>query len=417
VQGQEDCKIIIQDGDSMTTVLNVAERMRQIKPSPTLAVNAKAKALKASGADILNFSVGEPDFDTPPHVCAAGKEAIDQGFTRYTAVPGIPELREAIAERLKTDKGWAYEADQIQVSCGGKHGLYNMAQSLFGPGDEVIVPTPYWVSYPPILELAGAKPVFLTLSDADNFDINERELQKCASPRTKGIILNSPSNPTGAIFSNKALRSVADMALENKWAVVSDDIYDTIVYEGGELPHILNVEPKLMDQTLVLNGVSKSFAMTGWRIGYTAGPKHIIAAMNKIQSQSTSNASSIAQKAALAAVSGSQDFPARMKEAFVPRLDFIMAKLENIPNVTCVRPKGAFYVFPNLSAYYGKAFKGKVINNSVEMADFFLDEALIASVPGAAFGADAFVRFSFATSMDIIEEGMNRLEEALLKLA
>ncbi len=400
----------------MTTILNVAERMLQIKPSPTLAVNAKAKALKASGADILNFSVGEPDFDTPAHVCAAGKDAIDQGFTRYTAVPGIPELREAIVDRIKVDKGWTYGADQIQVCCGGKHGLYNMAMSLFGPGDEVIVPTPYWVSYPPIIELAGATPVLLPLSDTDNFDIKESELKKCATPRTKGIILNSPSNPTGAIFSNEALRSVADMALENKWAVISDDIYDTIVYEDGPLPHILNVEPKLMDQTLVLNGVSKSFAMTGWRIGYTAGPKHIIAAMNKIQSQSTSNASSVAQKAALAAVLGPQDFPVKMKEAFVPRLDFIIDKLESIPDVTCVRPKGAFYVFPNLSAYYGKSFNGKVIGNSVDMADFFLDEALIASVPGAAFGADDFVRFSFATSMDIIKEGMRRLEEALMKL-
>jgi aspartate aminotransferase len=391
--------------------------MRQIKPSPTLAVNAKAKALKASGADILNFSVGEPDFDTPPHVCAAGKEAIEQGFTRYTAVPGIPELREAIADRIRTDKGWNYEPEQIQVCCGGKHGLYNMAQSLFGPGDEVIVPAPYWVSYPPIIELAGATPVLLPLSDKDGFDIKESELKKCATPRTKGIILNSPSNPTGAIFSNEALRSVADMALEHKWAVISDDIYDTIVYEEGPLPHILNIEPELMEQTLVLNGVSKSFAMTGWRIGYTAGPKHIIAAMNKIQSQSTSNPASISQKAALAAVSGPQDFPAIMRDAFVPRLDFIVNKLENIPGVTCVRPKGAFYVFPNFSAYYGKAFHGKVIKNSVDMADFFLDEALVASVPGAAFGADAFVRFSFATSLDVIQEGMRRIEEALMKLA
>lgn len=400
----------------MTTILTVAKRMQQIKPSPTLAVNAKAKALKASGADVLNFSVGEPDFDTPEHVCAAGKEAIDQGFTRYTAVPGIPELREAIVQRIKDDKGWSYDPDQIQVCCGGKHGLFNMAQALFGPGDEVIVPTPYWVSYPPIIELAGAKPVFLPLSDVDGFDISSSGLEKCITPRTKGIILNSPSNPTGAIFSNEALRKVADMALENKWAVISDDIYDTIVYEDGPLPHILNVEPKLMEQTLVLNGVSKSFAMTGWRIGYTSGPKHIIAAMNKIQSQSTSNATSISQKAALAAVLGPQDFPVKMKDAFVPRLDFFMERLASIPQVTCVRPKGAFYVFPNLSAYYGKSFNGKVIENSVDMADYFLDEALVASVPGAAFGADDFVRFSFATSMDVIEEGMKRLEEALLKL-
>lgn len=397
-------------------MIAIAERMKQIKPSPTLAVNAKAKALKASGADVLNFSVGEPDFDTPAHVCEAGKKAIDDGFTRYTAVPGIPELRQAIVDRYKSDRGWEYEPDQVQVCCGGKHGLYNMAQALFGPGDEVIVPTPYWVSYPPIIELAGAKPVFLNLSDKDAFDINHEELQKCVTERTKGIILNSPSNPTGAIFSEAALANVGKLAIENNWVIITDDIYDTIVYEDGILPHILDVDPRLKEQTLILNGVSKSFAMTGWRIGYTLGPKHIIAAMNKIQSQSTSNASSVAQKAAMAAVVGSQDFPIEMKKAFIPRLDFVIAKLEEIPGVTCVRPKGAFYVFPNFSVYYGKEFKGKKIENSVDMADYFLDEALVASVPGAAFGADDFVRFSFATSMEILAEGMERVKNALAKL-
>jgi aspartate aminotransferase len=400
----------------MTETIQIAERMKQIKPSPTLAVNAKAKALKAAGADILNFSVGEPDFDTPEHVREAGKDAIDSGFTRYTAVPGIIELRQAIVDRFKEDKGWSYEPEQIQVCCGGKHGLYNMAQALFGPGDEVIIPTPYWVSYPPIIELAGATPVLLPLSDKDGFDINPDALQQCVTPRTKGIILNSPSNPTGAIFSEQALESVGRLALDNNLVIITDDIYDTIVYEEGSLPHILSVDPKLMDQTLVLNGVSKSFAMTGWRIGYSAGPKHVIAAMNKIQSQSTSNASSVAQKAALAAVSGSQDFPATMKKAFVPRLDFVIQKLEGIPGVTCVRPKGAFYVFPNFSSYYGKTFNGKTIADSVAMADYFLDEGLVASVPGAAFGADEFVRFSFATSMEILADGMQRIETALSKL-
>jgi len=391
--------------------------MAQIKPSPTLAVNAKAKALKASGADILNFSVGEPDFPTPDHVCGAGKEAIDAGFTRYTAVPGIPELREAIAQRFKADKGWQYAPEEIQVSCGGKHGLYNMAQALFGPGDEVIIPTPYWVSYPPIVELAGAKPILLPLLEEDGFDINPERLAALISDRTKGIILNSPSNPTGGIFSEASLSEVARMAITHDMVVISDDIYDTIVYEEGELPHILNVDERMKERTLVLNGVSKSFAMTGWRIGYTAGPKHVIAAMNKIQSQSTSNASSISQMAALAAVQGPQDFPAKMKEAFVERLDIIMERLDAIPEVTCVRPKGAFYVFPNMRAYYGKSDGSKVIGGSVEMSDYLLDAAMIASVPGAAFGADEFVRFSFATSLEIIEEGMARLAKALSKLS
>lgn len=400
-----------------TEIISLAERVKQIKPSPTLAVNAKAKALKAAGADILNFSVGEPDFDTPAHVREAGKKAIDEGFTRYTAVPGIPELREAIARRFAEDRGWIYEPEQIQVCCGGKHGLYNMAQALFGPGDEVLVPTPYWVSYPPIVQLAGATPVEVPLSEENDFDLTEELLAHYATPKTKAIILNSPSNPTGAVFSAQALEAVAKMALAKGWLVISDDIYDTIVYGDGKLTHILDVDKRLAGQTLVLNGVSKSFAMTGWRIGYTAGPKGIIAAMNKIQSQSTSNPTSISQKAALAAVSGPQDFPRMMRDAFVPRLEFILSALAAIDGVTCVRPKGAFYVFPNVSAYFGRSFNGKVIANSVDLADYLLDEAMLATVPGAAFGADAFIRFSFATSMGIIEEGMKRLAVALDRLA
>ncbi len=400
----------------MSEILSIAQRMQQIKPSPTLAVNAKAKALRASGADVLNFSVGEPDFDTPDHVRAAGKEAIDQGFTRYTAVPGIPELREAVCKRLAADRGWSYEPEQIQVCCGGKHGLYNMAQALFGPGDEVIIPTPYWVSYPPIVELAGATPVFLPLREEAGFDIEEEALARCVSERTRGIILNSPSNPTGTIFTRDGLAVVARFARERGWAVISDDIYDTIVYADGPLPHVLDADPGLADQVLILNGVSKSFAMTGWRIGYMAGPRHVIAAMNKIQSQSTSNPASISQKAALAALTGPQDFPSRMKEAFVPRLAFILDALADIPGVTCVRPEGAFYVFPNISEYIGRKASGRTITDSVALADYLLDEALIASVPGAAFGADDFIRFSFATSMEVIEEGMKRLKAALLKL-
>ncbi len=398
-------------------VIELADRVKQIKPSPTLAVNAKAKALKAAGADILNFSVGEPDFNTPDHVCEAGIKAIEDGFTRYTAVPGIPELREAIVARVKADKGWEYEPEQVQVCCGGKHGLYNMCQALLSPGDEVLIPTPYWVSYPPMVQLAGGTPVEIPLSEDNDFDLTEELLNAHATDKTKVIILNSPSNPTGAVFSAKALEVVGKMALEKGWLIISDDIYDTIVYGDEKLPHILDVDPKLQDQTLILNGVSKSFAMTGWRIGYTLGPKHIIAAMNKIQSQSTSNPTSIAQKAALAAVEGPQDFPTMMRDAFVPRLEFILEALAKIPGVTCVKPKGAFYVFPNLSAYYGKSFEGKQINNSVELSDYLLDEALMATVPGAAFGADEFVRFSFAASMETIEEGMRRLAEALARLS
>jgi len=406
------------EGVNMEKQIALADRMKLIKPSPTLAVNAKAKAMKAAGADILNFSVGEPDFDTPEHVCAAGKKAIDEGFTRYTAVPGIPELREAIVARYAADRGWHYEPDQVQVSCGGKHGLYNMAQALFGPGDEVLIPTPYWVSYPPIVLLAGATPVFVPLAENENFDLTAENLSRCVTDKTRGIILNSPSNPTGAIFSVKALEKVAELAMQKGWVVISDDIYDTIVYEdGARIPHILDIEPRMKDQTIILNGVSKSFAMTGWRIGYSLGPKHVIAAMNKIQSQSTSNPASVSQKAALDAVAGPQDFPVRMKESFLPRREFIVQQLTAIKGISCVNPGGAFYVFPNFSAYYGKKFKGKVIAGSVEMSEYLLEESFMATVPGAAFGADEFVRFSFATSMAAITEGMKRLQEALAKLA
>ena len=397
---------------SLNTIVP-SERVQQIKPSPTLSINAKAKALKAAGADILNFSVGEPDFDTPEHVREAGKAAIDAVFTKYTAVPGILELREAIAKRFAEDRGWQYDPDQIQVSCGGKHGLYNMIQALFNPGDEVLIPTPYWVSYPPMVQLAGATAVPVPLVEKDAFDLDPGILDKLITDKTRGIILNSPSNPTGSIFSAKALEAIGKMAIEKGWAIITDDVYDTIVYEEGPIPHILDVDQKLKEQTIVLNAVSKSFAMTGWRIGYSAGPKHIIAAMNKIQSQSTSNPSSIAQKAALAALSGPKDFAVAMTKSFLPRRDYIIKELQSNPGITCVTPRGAFYVFPNFSAYYGRSFNGKKISNSVEMADYLLEEALLASVPGEAFGADEFIRFSFAASMDTIKEGMKRLKEAL----
>ncbi len=397
-------------------IISLAQRVLQVPPSPTLAVNAKAKALKAAGEDILNFSVGEPDFATPKHVCEAGKKAIDDGHTGYTAVPGIPELREAVCMRLKEDHGWEYTPEQIQVSCGGKHGLYNIFQAILDPGDEVLIPAPYWVSYPPMVQLAGGVPVPIDLDESLDFDLNPETLVAHATDKTKAIFLNSPSNPTGAILSETALKAVAKMALEHGWLIVTDDIYETVTYMDGELPHILDVEPKLKDQTIILNGVSKSFAMTGWRIGYCAGPAHIIKAMNKVQSQSTSNPCTPAQYAALTALTGPQDFPETMKEAFIPRRAFFVKELESIDGVSCVNPSGAFYVFPNFSAYYGKSFNGKQINDSVAMSDYFLDEAKVASVPGAAFGSDEFVRFSFATSMDVIKEGMERIKKALAAL-
>jgi len=396
--------------------LTLADRVLQVPPSPTLAVNAKAKALRAAGADILNFSVGEPDMSTPAHVCEAGKQAIDDGHTRYTPVAGILELREAVCARFKKEQGWDYTPDQVQVSCGGKHGLYNIFQAILNPGDEVLIPAPYWVSYPPMVQLAGGTPVIVPLKEENNFDLDPVALAQYVTSKTKAIILNSPSNPTGAVYSQASLEAVAKMAFDNGWLVVSDDMYEELTYTEGKIAHILNIDPRLKEQVVLSNGVSKSFAMTGWRIGYSVGPIEVIKAMNKIQSQSTSNPAAPSQYAALAALTGSQDFPGQLREAFLPRRAFFVRELQAIKGVTCVNPMGAFYVFPNFSAYFGKTFQGKVIEGSVALADYFLSEAKVASVPGAAFGADAFIRFSFATSMAVIEEGMARIRQALAAL-
>ena len=394
----------------------LADRVLQVPPSPTLAVNAKAKALRAAGADILNFSVGEPDMPTPAYVCEAGKKAIDDGHTRYTPVAGILELREAVCDRFKKDHGWGYTPDQVQVSCGGKHGLYNIFQAILNPGDEVLIPSPYWVSYPPMVQLAGGTPVIVPLKEENNFDLDPATLKQYVTVKTKAIILNSPSNPTGAVYSQAALAVVAKMAFDNGWLVISDDMYEELSYTEGKIAHILDAEPRLQEQTVLSNGVSKSFAMTGWRIGYSVGPIEVIKAMNKIQSQSTSNPAAPSQYAALAALTGPQDFPRQLREAFIPRRAFFVRELQSIEGVTCVTPMGAFYVFPNFSAYYGKAFGGKVIDGSVALADYFLSEAKVATVPGAAFGADNFIRFSFATSMEVIEKGMERIKQALAAL-
>ena len=394
----------------------LADRVLQVAPSPTLAVNAKAKALRAAGADILNFSVGEPDMSTPAHVCEAGKKAIDDGHTRYTPVAGILELREAVCAKLKKDQGWEYAPDQVQVSCGGKHGLYNIFQAILNPGDEVLIPAPYWVSYPPMVQLAGGVPVIVPLKEENSFDFDPTVLAQYVTAKTKAIVLNSPSNPTGSVFSEASLAAVAKMAYDNGWLVITDDMYEEISYIEGKIPHILHADPRLKDQTVLSNGVSKSFAMTGWRIGWSVGPIEVIKAMNKIQSQSTSNPAAPSQYAALAALTGPQDFPRQLREAFIPRRAYFVQALESIAGVSCVVPMGAFYVFPNFSAYYGKSFKGQVIDGSVALADYLLSEANVASVPGAAFGADAFIRFSFATSMEVIEKGMDRIKKALAAL-
>ncbi len=395
----------------------LSRRARRIKPSPTLSIDAKAKALMSAGVDIVNFGVGEPDFDTPSHVKEAAIESIRDNFTRYTPVGGVVELKDAIIRHLRDDHGLSYSRQEVVVSCGGKHALYNLAQALFDKGDEVIIPAPYWVSYPPIVELAGAKPVILQTKEEDDFDVDVSELAKVITPRTKAIILNSPSNPTGSVLSVRTLRQIGKLLLEHNCYVISDDIYEKIRFDGKKPVNVVSLNPGLKDRTFILNGVSKTYAMTGWRIGYLAGPAEIIGAATNIQSQSTSNPTSIAQKAAIAALNGPATFIAKMVSVFKERRDYIVKRIRAIPGVTCVKPQGAFYVFPNVSSYYSRKHRDGKIKNSVTLCNYLLEEAGLAVVPGIAFGDDRYIRFSFATSMENIAKGMDRFESALKRLS
>jgi aspartate aminotransferase len=398
----------------MSCTVSLAQRVKNLKPSPTLATDAKAKALKAQGVDIVNLSAGEPDFGTPDHIREAAIRAIREGFTTYTPVGGILELKEAVIRKMERLYGLSYRPEEVMVSTGGKQVLYNIAQVLLDPGDEVIVPVPYWVSYPPIVELAGGAVRFLPSTPADDFALDVPALRSLITSRTKAIILNSPSNPTGAVYARDALLAVAQLAVERNVFVITDDIYDEIRFDGAGPENVASVFQDAKDYVLVVNGVSKTYAMTGWRIGYLAGPEAVVKAATKIQGQSTSNPNSIAQKAAVAALSGPQECVQEMRDAFLERKNYIVGRLRSIPGVSCVDPKGAFYVFPDLSSYYGrKASSGQSIDGSLSMAGYLLEQASIAGIPGIAFGDDRFVRFSFAIDLKTIEKAMDRLESAL----
>ncbi len=395
----------------------LATRVRQLKPSATLAINAKAKALKAKGIDIINLSAGEPDFDTPEHIKEAGIRAIRKGFTRYTPVAGIPELREAVAAQIKNDYGLTYTPEEVVISCGAKQALFNLAQALFEAGDEVFILAPYWVSYPPMIELTGAKPVIIPSSKENHFEPPLEEVEKALSPRTKGIILNSPSNPTGQIYSRDFLKGLAEICRKKSLFIISDDIYDKLRFDGRGPENILTVAPDLKEQTVMVNGVSKTYAMTGWRIGWAVGPKEIIAAVSRLQGQSTSNANSIAQVAALEALKGPQDCVAEMREVFKRRAELLYEKILKIPGLELPKPQGTFYAFVDFSAYYGKRTPaGNVVENSLGMCDYLLEEARVATVPGIAFGDDNCLRISFANADEEIEKGVLRISEALTKL-
>ncbi|HMK44399.1 MAG TPA: pyridoxal phosphate-dependent aminotransferase [Dissulfurispiraceae bacterium] len=395
----------------------LSERARAIKPSPTLAMDAKAKGMKAQGVDVVNFGVGEPDFDTPDHIKEAAIKAIREGFTKYTPVGGIDELKDAIIAKLSADNGLHYERDEVVVSCGAKHSLYNIAQALYGPGDEVLIPAPYWVSYPDQVQLNDASPVIVETSEDDQFMLRPEQLAKKITSKTRALILNSPSNPTGFAYNRSALAEVAALAVKHDFYVISDEIYEKLVYDGAEHCSIASLGAEIKERTIVVNGLSKSHAMTGWRIGYAAGPKDVIKAMTNIQSQSTSNPNSIAQKAAVVALKGPQDFVEMMRSEFDKRRTFLVDALNAIPGVRCRKPNGAFYAFPDVSAFYGKKAGDRVINNSRDAALYLLEVANVALVHGEAFGADRYIRLSYATSMDNLKKGVERIAAAFSKLS
>ncbi len=394
----------------------LSKRTGELQESVTLAITAKAKKLRAEGRDVISFGAGEPDFDTPENIKRAGERAIKSGRTKYTPVGGIPELKEAVAAVYKKDYGIEYQPEEVLVSCGAKHSLYNLFQAVLDPGDEVIIPAPYWVSYPAMVKLAGGVPRIVKLSEKSGFRLSGELVKKELTPRTKALIINSPSNPTGAVVPKQNLQDLAEIALEKDILIVSDEIYDKIVYDDTAVISIASLSKDVKEKTVVVNGVSKTYSMTGWRIGYALGPKDIIKAMTGIQSQSTSNPPSVSQWAALEALTGPQDEVQRMVGEFSKRRDVMVEGLNAIEGVRCLMPSGAFYVFPNVSACYGKSFNGRTIGGSVDLAEYLIEEAGVAVVPGGAFGEDECIRLSYATSMDEIKEGIKRIKEALERL-
>ncbi|MBI4690179.1 MAG: pyridoxal phosphate-dependent aminotransferase [Nitrospirae bacterium] len=394
----------------------LSERAKKIKPSPTLAMDARAKAMKASGIDVVNFGVGEPDFDTPENIKEAAIRAIKDGFTKYTPVGGIDPLKDAIIEKFKKDNKVEYTRNEVIVSCGAKHSLYNIAQALYGEGDEIIIPSPYWVSYPDQVLLNDAAPIFVKTFEKDNFMLDPGVLESHVSKKTKAIILNSPSNPTGQTYDKKTLEAIAEVVIKHNLYVISDEIYEKLTYDGFAHISVASLGNEIKSRTLVVNGLSKAYAMTGWRIGYTAGPKEIIKAMTNIQSQSTSNPTSVAQKAAIEALIGPQDFIKTMLAEFDGRRKFLISELNSISGVSCISPTGAFYAFPNISKLYGRYADGNKVSSSSYLALYLLEKANVVLVPGDAFGDDNYIRLSYATSMENIKKGVERIKEAVGKL-
>lgn len=396
--------------------MKLAARVGRITPSPTLAIAAKAKAMAAQGVDIIDFSAGEPDFDTPEPVKAAAEEAIHAGFTKYTPSSGIEELRGAITEKLQAELGVCYQKSQILVSCGAKHSLYNLAEALLEAGDEIIIPIPYWVSYSDQALLNDATPVFLETTEEQAYAVHAAALERLVTPRTKAIIVNSPCNPTGATYDRATLEEIASVVVRHDLLVISDEIYEKILYDGAAHVSIASLGPEIAARTVIINGVSKAYAMTGWRIGYAAGPQELITAMANIQSQSTSNPCSIAQKAAVAALRLGEPFTVTMVEEFSRRRTTIVHGLNRIPGISCQMPRGAFYAFPNIKGVLGRQGPSGRLQTPTDVAQYLLDEARIAVVPGEPFGSKEHLRLSYATSMTSITRGLERIEQAFAKL-
>ena len=397
----------------------ISDSLNRIKPSATMVITAKAAQLKREGKKVIGLSAGEPDFDTPDHVKVAAIDAIHKGYTKYTNVEGIPELRQAIIDKFKKDNGLSYSINDVIVGTGGKQILFNALISSINKDDEVIIPAPYWVSYPDMTLLAGGKPVIISCTQETDFKLTAKELEQVITKKSKWLILNSPSNPTGSCYSRKELEEIADVVRKHKnLYVITDDIYEYIVYDNFEFFTFAQVAPDLKDRVLTVNGVSKSHCMTGWRIGYAVGPEILIKAMIKIQGQSTSNASSISQYAALAGISGSNDFLKPCLKAFDERRRFVVSKLNNIQGISCLLPKGAFYAYPNVSGLVGKKTnEGIILKNDTDIVEWLLETAEVAAVPGVAFGLEPFFRISYATSLDLLKEAMNRIEKAVLSLS
>jgi len=393
--------------------MEISNKFNTISPSPTLMIDAKFKQMKADGMNVVGFGAGEPDFDTPKHIKEAAIAAINAGVTKYTPASGTMEIKKAICDKLKRDNGLSYEPSQIVVSNGAKHSLINAFGAILNPGDEVIIPAPYWVSYPEMVKYNDGVPVILYTTEQSGFKFSAEEFKAAITPKTKAIVLNTPSNPTGMVYSEEELRAIADVAVENNIYVISDEIYEYLVYDGVKHVSIASFNDKIKELTIIVNGVSKTYAMTGWRIGYTASNASIAKAMSNVQSHTTSNPNSIAQAATVAALTGPTDDLEMMIKAFDERRVYMADRINSIEGVSCLKPQGAFYVMMNISKLKGRTIKGKLINSADDFTEIFLEKELVAVVPGNGFDAPDYVRWSYATSMENIKEGLDRLERLL----